>query len=110
MEGSNRRPLPGQGQRAFWNLVEKNHQAGGSCLAPDTILFSNQDLSDKRMATHETTSFLAGVIEGFYGQPWTPAERFELFDRMASWGLNTYVYAPKDDFNHRAVWREHYPG
>jgi len=52
--------------------------------------------------------FLTGVIEGFYGQPWTQAERFELFDWMASWGLNTYLYAPKDDLKQRAIWRELY--
>ena len=51
---------------------------------------------------------LSGVIEGFYGQPWTPFERMELFDWMAAWGLNTYVYAPKDDLHHRALWREPY--
>jgi len=60
------------------------------------------------MATRERTEFLAGVIEGFYGQPWSPAERFELFDWMAGWGLNTYLYAPKDDLKHRASWRELY--
>ena len=52
--------------------------------------------------------FLAGVIEGFYGPPWSPAERLELFDWMAAWGLNTYAYAPKDDLKHRALWREPY--
>ncbi len=52
--------------------------------------------------------FLAGVIEGFYGQPWSQAERFELFDWMSAWGLNTYLYAPKDDLKHRALWREPY--
>ncbi len=56
----------------------------------------------------ETADFLAGVIEGFYGQPWSPAERLELFDWMADWGLNTYLYAPKDDLKHRALWRERY--
>jgi protein O-GlcNAcase/histone acetyltransferase len=60
------------------------------------------------MQKDRTTDFLTGVIEGFYGQPWTPAERFELFDWMAGWGLNTYLYAPKDDLKHRAVWRELY--
>ncbi|MEW6160792.1 MAG: beta-N-acetylglucosaminidase domain-containing protein [Verrucomicrobiota bacterium] len=54
------------------------------------------------------TPFLTGVIEGFYGQPWSQAERFELFSWMASWGLNTYLYAPKDDLKHRALWRERY--
>lgn len=60
------------------------------------------------MATITTDKFLAGVIEGFYGPPWTQTERFELFDWMARWGLNTYFYAPKDDLNQRAIWRELY--
>jgi len=60
------------------------------------------------MATRATADLLAGVIEGFYGQPWSPAERLELFDWMADWGLNTYLYAPKDDLKHRALWRERY--
>jgi len=60
------------------------------------------------MANSESIGFLAGVIEGFYGQPWNQLERFELFDLMAAWGLNTYLYAPKDDLKHRAVWREAY--
>jgi len=56
----------------------------------------------------EDVNFLSGVIEGFYGRPWSRAERFELFDWMADWKLNTYLYGPKDDLNHRAVWRELY--
>src|SRR5262249_38088156 len=40
--------------------------------------------------------------------PWTQAERFELLDWMAEWGLNTYLYAPKDDLKHRLLWRECY--
>ncbi len=60
------------------------------------------------MLKREATNFLSGVIEGFYGQPWSPAERFELFDWMSKWGLNTYLYAPKDDLKHRAVWRQPY--
>jgi protein O-GlcNAcase / histone acetyltransferase len=60
------------------------------------------------MATRETADFLAGVIEGFYGQPWSLTERFELFEWMARWGLNTYLYAPKNDLKHRVIWRELY--
>ena len=54
------------------------------------------------------SSVLSGVVEGFYGPPWTPAERRQLFDRLAAAGLNTYLYAPKDDLKHRALWREPY--
>ena len=50
------------------------------------------------------------MIEGFYGAPWSAAERGELFEWMARWRLNTYMYAPKDDLKHRAVWRESYSG
>ncbi len=61
------------------------------------------------MTPHEPSEFASGVIEGFYGQPWSAAERVQLFDWMAAWGLNTYLYAPKDDLHHRASWREPYP-
>ena len=54
------------------------------------------------------SDFLSGVIEGFYGIPWSHAERLELFDWMAAWRLNTYLYAPKDDLKHRVLWREPY--
>ena len=52
--------------------------------------------------------FLSGAIEGFYGAPWTAGERAQLFDWLAAWDLNTYLYAPKDDLHHRALWREPY--
>lgn len=50
-----------------------------------------------------------GVVEGFYGSPWSQAERL---DQMALYGdlkLNTYIYAPKADPYHRDRWREPYP-
>lgn len=54
------------------------------------------------------SNFIAGVVEGFYGQPWTQRQRFTLFEQLAEWGLNTYFYSPKDDLKHRAIWRERY--
>jgi protein O-GlcNAcase/histone acetyltransferase len=52
--------------------------------------------------------YYAGVIEGFYGQPWTQKQRLNLLPQMAEWGLNTYFYGPKDDLKHRAIWRQSY--
>lgn len=60
------------------------------------------------MTTPTATHFLSGVIEGFYGVPWTRSERLDLFRWMKAWGLNTYLYGPKDDLHHRAIWREPY--
>ncbi|MCA9216051.1 MAG: beta-N-acetylglucosaminidase domain-containing protein, partial [Planctomycetales bacterium] len=51
---------------------------------------------------------LGGVVEGFYGQQWTQAQRLALFDQMVDCGLNTYFYSPKDDLKHRALWRSSY--
>lgn len=50
-----------------------------------------------------------GVIEGFYGQPWSHAQRVNFFRFCKQHSLNAYIYAPKDDPYHRAKWREHYP-
>ncbi|KAL6101820.1 oga [Pungitius sinensis] len=52
--------------------------------------------------------FICGVVEGFYGRPWTMEQRKELFRRQQKWGLSTYLYAPKDDYKHRMFWRELY--
>jgi protein O-GlcNAcase / histone acetyltransferase len=49
-----------------------------------------------------------GVVEGFYGRPWNMRQRHKLYTWMESWGLNTYLYAPKDDLKHRVCWRELY--
>uniref|UniRef100_A0A8C6H239 Protein O-GlcNAcase n=1 Tax=Mus spicilegus TaxID=10103 RepID=A0A8C6H239_MUSSI len=46
--------------------------------------------------------------EGFYGRPWVMEQRKELFRRLQKWELNTYLYAPKDDYKHRMFWREMY--
>jgi hyaluronoglucosaminidase len=50
-----------------------------------------------------------GIIEGFYGPPYSHVDRLWLIDRLGAWGLNCYVYAPKDDPLHRAQWRASYP-
>jgi hypothetical protein len=53
---------------------------------------------------------IRGVVEGFYGTPWSHAERLDRVGFCGSRGLNTYVYAPKDDPLHRDRWREPYSG
>ena len=49
-----------------------------------------------------------GVIEGFYGRPWTWDERIEVARWCAERGMTHYLYAPKDDPKHRSQWREAY--
>ncbi|MYS90672.1 beta-propeller fold lactonase family protein [Streptomyces sp. SID5464] len=55
------------------------------------------------------TARLRGVIEGFYGTPWSHAERLSQLDFYGRTKQNVYVYSPKDDPYLRARWRDAYP-
>ncbi|WP_328222541.1 beta-N-acetylglucosaminidase domain-containing protein [Streptomyces sp. NBC_00104] len=55
------------------------------------------------------TAKLRGVIEGFYGTPWTHAERLRQLDFYGRTKQNVYVYSPKDDPYLRERWRDAYP-
>lgn len=52
---------------------------------------------------------IRGTIEGFYGKPWTMADRTSHLNFLATVKANTYVYSPKDDPYARDRWREAYP-
>ncbi|UUU35607.1 beta-N-acetylglucosaminidase domain-containing protein [Streptomyces sp. CA-210063] len=55
------------------------------------------------------TAKLRGVVEGFYGTPWTHAERLSQLDFYGRTKQNVYVYSPKDDPYLRERWRDAYP-
>ncbi|MDO0938417.1 beta-N-acetylglucosaminidase domain-containing protein [Streptomyces sp. DG2A-72] len=55
------------------------------------------------------TAPLRGVVEGFYGAPWSHAERLAQLDFYGRTKQNVYVYSPKDDAYLRARWRDTYP-
>ncbi|MGH3168458.1 MAG: beta-N-acetylglucosaminidase domain-containing protein, partial [Trebonia sp.] len=50
-----------------------------------------------------------GVIEGFYGPPWSTADRISSLKFDGENKMNTYVYSPKDDPYLRSDWRDPYP-
>lgn len=51
-----------------------------------------------------------GVVEGFYGTPWTHQARISLLDFYGKFKMNTYLYGPKDDPYHSSPnWRLPYP-
>jgi hyaluronoglucosaminidase len=53
--------------------------------------------------------FPRGIVEGFYGPPWSHLDRLYMIRFLSENGFNVYMYAPKDDPYHRAKWRERYP-
>ncbi len=50
-----------------------------------------------------------GIVEGFYGTPWSHQDRLDLLRFEGAHGMNAYYYAPKDDPYHREYWRDPYP-
>ena len=50
-----------------------------------------------------------GIVEGFYGKPFTHEDRLWWIQNLALLDMNVYLYAPKDDAYHRQRWREPYP-
>lgn len=50
-----------------------------------------------------------GIVEGFYGTPWTHQDRLDQIKFYGENKMNIYIYAPKDDQYHREKWREPYP-
>ncbi|XP_015203319.1 protein O-GlcNAcase isoform X1 [Lepisosteus oculatus] len=81
-----------------------------SPLAAEAAVDAPTQIEEPSLGTETTgrRTFISGVVEGFYGRPWTMEQRKELFRRLQKWGLNTYLYAPKDDYKHRMFWREMY--
>lgn len=51
-----------------------------------------------------------GVVEGFYGTPWSFEDRVSQLQFYGRMKMNTYIFGPKDDPYHRSpYWREPYP-
>jgi len=49
---------------------------------------------------------ISGIIEGFYGPPWSHDARLDFLDFLAEHGGNTYVWAAKLEPRHRENWAE----
>lgn len=53
---------------------------------------------------------MRGVVEGFYGFPWTHRARLDQLEYYGRQKLNTYMYSPKNDPLLREEWRQQYTG
>ena len=84
---------------AFYGLTTLEHifkQASENVVRQLTVNdFSSQEIR--------------GVIEGYYGVPWTWERRADLLKFGADFKNNVMIFAPKDDPYHRDNWRELYP-
>lgn len=73
-----------------------------------------QLIANNCLAEGEITDFpdiaYRGVVEGFYGTPWSHEKRLRQIHFYGQHKLNTYIYGPKDDPYHSSPnWRLPYP-
>lgn len=82
------------GVQTLRNMLQKD---GNEVQTPEVIVRDDPDMKNR------------GVIEGFYGTPWSHEARLDQLRFYGKNKLNLYIYAPKDDPYHREKWREEYP-
>ncbi|WP_125706655.1 beta-N-acetylglucosaminidase domain-containing protein [Lacticaseibacillus daqingensis] len=92
-------------------LTIQGKDATGLFYALNQVIASAEAKTDlSTVADYESPEMrVRGVIEGFYGTPWTDQARKDLFDFMAAHRMNTYIYSAKDDSYLRDDWKALYP-
>lgn len=95
-------------------IVLDGHDATGTYYAAQTfrqlLSGTGKDLAVPGVQVRDWPSLpIRGVIEGFYGTPWSHAARLSQLDFYGAHKMDTYVYSPKDDPYLRAQWRNPYP-
>lgn len=91
--------------------VVVGHDEAGLRYGETTL---RQIMADGKIETCAITDWpdvpFRGVVEGFYGTPWSQESRMS---QLAFYGrnkLNVYIYGPKDDPYHSTpLWRQPYP-
>jgi hypothetical protein len=69
-------------------------------LIPRPQAVQRQSGTEVTVADYPSLS-IRGVVEGFYGTPWTYAERLDILRFEGQHGMNVYHYGPKYDPYHR---------
>ncbi len=104
--GTRRKDLPAVGARVTataWVIIAAVAYLAG--CAQEGV-----EGQDQPSRTTAAPSFRqVGIIEGFYGTPWSHQDRLDILRFMRLVGMNAYYYAPKDDPYHRHRWRDPYP-
>ena len=74
-------------------------------------IFEQADGNPVRQITFEDYAHTQyrGIVEGFYGHPYSVENRISLFEFCKRFKMNVFVYGPKSDPYHLGNWRDDYP-
>lgn len=114
--------LPSGGYRLAVGQTAGRDTVALDGVGPDGLFHAAQTLrqlvTDAPHGRHQLASALVrdwpgtavrGITEGFFGEPWSRAQRLAQLDFMGRTKQNRYLYAPGDDPFRQARWREPYP-
>ena len=92
-------------------IVLAGNDEQGTFYALQTL---EQLLKDNQLPVADITDYpeitFRGVVEGFYGAPWSHEARLRHLKFYGQNKMNTYIYGPKDDPYHSSPnWRLPYP-
>ena len=92
-------------------IVLAGNDERGTFYAVQTLA---QLLKENQLPVTEITDYpeirFRGVVEGFYGAPWSHEARLRQLKFYGANKMNTYIYGPKDDPYHSSPnWRLPYP-
>lgn len=108
--------VPNSPEGYYISISEKNIFVVGN--SPRGTFYGKQTLHQlfekETLPLGEITDFPSlehrGVVEGFYGTPWSHEKRLRQLDFYGENKLNVYIYGPKDDPYHSSPnWRLPYP-
>lgn len=68
----------------------------------------NGEVEKMRINDYATAKW-RGIIEGYYGIPYSNEDIMSLMEFGSDFKMNTFIYAPKDDPYHNSQWRQPYP-
>lgn len=92
-------------------IVLAGQDERGTFYALQTLsqLLNNNQLTVVEIKDYPSIRF-RGVVEGFYGTPWSHEARLRQLKFYGENKMNTYIYGPKDDPYHSSPnWRLPYP-
>lgn len=92
-------------------IVLAGNDERGTYYALQTFarLLKNGKLAEIEIKDYPSIRY-RGVVEGFYGTPWSHQARLRQLKFYGENKMNTYIYGPKDDPYHSAPnWRLPYP-
>lgn len=72
------------------------------------MLAGGKQLSTVTIEDYAYTQY-RGIVEGYYGTPYSVESIISLLDFFKEYKLNTFIYGPKGDPYHAGYWQDDYP-